>query len=232
MHRMLLSKFQEMDEKKHVCFLWNLEEFGHEKHKISFYDTLLQLHVLFWHSSHTWICTAEAHPSGWGGGVAAPNALLLHQVGFSFTYQFLGQLPKSPCHSSQHGKIHCKRQHPLCFTYSWKCCSCLQESASEAMRGSPLHSPLGKVKQGQGLVSPFWASKPPDWGLFSAQASSKSLLVKLWGKLARLPEVGKSPWFSSLLLQFWQRPLVAAEISLGWLEECDCATWLSSAYVH
>lgn len=132
MHRMLLSKFQEMDVKKHVCFLWNLEEFGHEKHKISFYDTLLQLHVLFCHSPHTWICTAEAHPSGWGGGVAAPNALLLHQVGFSFTYQFLGQLPKSPCHSPQCGKIHCKRQHPLCFTYSWKCWSCLQESASEA----------------------------------------------------------------------------------------------------
>lgn len=159
-----------------LCFTWHLV-----------------LHILFWHSAHTWICAAEAHPAGWGRVVAAPSALLLHQAGFSFTNQFLGQLPKSPCHLSQHDKIHCKRQHPLCFAYNWKCWSCLQESASEAVRGRPLHSPLGKVKQGQGLLSPLWASKPPDWGLFSAQASSKSLLVKLWGKLTGLSEVGRSP---------------------------------------
>lgn len=107
-----------MDEKKHVCFLWNLGEFGHEKHKISFYEILLHpapcsarssLTILFWHSPHTWICTAEAHPSGWGGGgISAPNVFLPHQVGYSFTYQFLGQLPKSPCHLSQQDKIHCK----------------------------------------------------------------------------------------------------------------------------
>lgn len=103
-------------------------------------------------------------------------------------------------------------------------------------RGGPLHSPLGRVRWGQGLLPPLWASKSPDWGLFSAQASNKPLLVKLWRKLARLPEVGRSPWFSSLLQhllqQFLQMPFVAAETSLGWLEECDCDTWLSSTHLH
>lgn len=130
-----------MNEKKHACFLWNLGEFRPEKHKIILWNSaspgillckVLPLTILFRHSPDTWIWTAEAHPPAWGGGVSAPSALLPHQVGYSFSYPFLGQLLKSARNLSQQEKIHCKGS-THCLTHSWKCCSCSQESAREAV---------------------------------------------------------------------------------------------------
>lgn len=111
-----------------------------------------------------------------------------------------------------------------------------QSSGPSCRRGGPLYSPLGRVKQGQRLLFPHWASKPPDWGLFCTGPLPSTSLWSWEENCLQLPEAGRSPGFSpllqNLLVHFLQRLLVAAETSPGWPEECHCAIWLSGAYLH
>lgn len=183
---------------------------------------------LTWHlvlrapHSHLFILKFPRHVDvdgspGWGGRVQHPMhtclaRLFLHPAVVGAAFQEPMSLTLTGWFVAKDNSIVFKTEVKV---WSWFFVGPSHKGSSGAShrRGGVLCSTLGRVKQGQRLLFPHWASKPPDWcsPTDSLQGCEENWLQWL--------KAGRSPGFSSLLqnlhVHFLQRPFVAPEISPG-----------------